>query len=193
MKNLNKIINIILVSLTCVVATIFIFGAFKKSNFYTKSADKSAIYKTDQSSFSENTASVPAQNVQDELTNKYMKELQARLKKDELESANQIKKVRIVVKNVKNKNDDWSQVSAEQQVTKNDQFESRQTSSVAKGNSGSVYDGVTITKDNAAEFVETARKNGYHVILSSNYEVVSVTPIMNTKGISDSFETNPEN
>lgn len=189
MKNLNKIINIVLVLLSCLVAAIFIFGTLKKSN-----STSEPVQKIDQSSVSsvKKDRVVTAPSPQDELTNKYMKELQLKLKKEELEASNQIKKSRNYQR-PKTKNDDYTQLPADQQISKDVPFESRETSSVEKSPSGTSFGGVAITKETAAEFIETARKNGYHVVLSESYEVISVTPILNTKGRDDSFQTIPEN
>jgi hypothetical protein len=192
MKNLNKIINIILVLLSCLVAVIYIFGSFKKSSL--NSSDKLIVQRIDQSSVSGKEKSVKAPEVssQDELTNKYMKELQLKLKKEELEASNLIKKAQNYQR-PKSKNDDWTQVPVDQQISKDHPSETREIGSVEKSPAGTSFGGVAITKETAADFIETARKNGYHVILSDTYEVISVTPIMNTKGRSDSFETNPGN
>ena len=86
MKDINKLINTILVAMSVVVAAIFIFGVFNK-----KSQPEN---RTDQSSMREvNT---------DELTNKYIKELQGKLKQEELNSINQIKKTQQTHSAVKN-------------------------------------------------------------------------------------------
>lgn len=189
MKNLNKIINIVLILLSCLVAAIFIFGTLKKSN-----STSEPIQKIDQSSvsFSKTSKETAVPTPQDELTNKYMKELQLKLKKEELEASNQIKKARNYQRS-KTKNDDFTQVPVEQQISKDVQYESRETSSIEKSPSGISFGGVVITKETAADFIQTARKNGYHVVLSEAYEVISVTPILNAKGMDDSFQTVPEN
>ena len=192
MKHLNKIINIILGSLCCVVASVFIFGYFKKTNISRFDSEKSVVYKTDQSSVSQNATNQKL-NTQDELTDKYMKELQLKLKKSEREAASEIKKTNQYPNLKKPKDEDWSNVSSDQQISKENQFENRGTSSVSRPQGIPQFGGTQINKDNAAEFIETARKNGYYVELSNSFEVINVTPIMNTKGINDSFETNPEN
>lgn len=166
MRDLNKIINTILVTVSGIVALIFAVGLFKKNV---------QVEKTDQSSFREvNT---------DDLTNKYIKELQIKLKQNEIDSLAQVKKTQIPKPVEKTKDEDWSKVPLEQQISR----EGVSTRNAA----GSVSGGTVINKENAAEFIATARKNGYHVVLSPNYEVISITPLLNTQNLDDSFETHP--
>lgn len=176
MKDMNKLINTILITVSGLVAVIFIFGVLKKNSHVE--------HRTDQSSMGETNT--------DDLTNKYIKELQGKLKKEEQESLNQIKKAQ-QAKPMRPKDEDWSQVPIEQQISRDGaidgQAELQKIQRSAAG--GASFGGTTITKENAAEFIATARKNGYHVVLSPSYEVISITPIMNTQGIDESFETNP--
>ena len=167
MKNLNKIINTLLVTVSGIVAVIFIVGVLKKNS--------SVEQRTDQSSMGEVNS--------DDLTNKYIKELQSKLKQDERESLKQIKKAQQAKPINLPKDEDWRQVPIDQQISKD--------VAVERTAAGASFGGTVINKDNAAEFIATARKNGYHVVLSSAFEVISITPIMNMRNIDESFETNP--
>lgn len=174
MKNFGKLLNTLLLSLSLVVAAIFIYGALKPSD-----------HKVDQIEQSSVSLKKPARSLseQDELTNKYMKELQNKLRKDELEQVQELKKAQEVQKNQNAKDDDWTKIPLEQQISKDGPADDTE-------NDRSVA-GIRLNKDTAAEFVETARKNGYHVVLSNTYEVLSIAPILNSKGINDTLETNP--
>lgn len=179
MKNISKIINILLVSLSCLVAGIFIFGILKPTE-----------NKIDQSSLDSPKKSLVSQlENQDEMTNKYMKELQIKLRKAQLESDNELKNAQNYQKTAP-KDEDWTKVPIEQQISKDGEWV-ESPGGMTRSTAGVRSSGINLNKDNAAEFIETARRNGYHVILSDTYEVISVTPIMNTKGINDSFETHP--
>jgi surface antigen len=167
MKDMNKLINTILITVSAIVAVIFIGGVLKKNNQVEQ--------RTDQSSMRESNP--------DDLTNKYIKELQGKLKQEEQESIKQIRKAQQTQPLAKPKDEDWRQVQAVE-----NRAEIRQ---IDRSAAGASFGGTTINKDNAAEFIATARKNGYHVVLSPTYEVISITPIMNTQGINESFETNP--
>ena len=167
MKDLNKIINSLLFTVSGIVAVIFIVGVLQKN--------PPAEQRTDQSSMGEINS--------DDLTNKYIKELQNKLKQDERESLKQIKKAQQAKPIGSPKDEDWRQVPIEQQISKD--------VAVERSAAGSSFGGTAITKDNAADFIATARKNGYHVVLSAAFEVISITPIMSTRNIDELFETNP--
>lgn len=167
MKDFNKLINTMLIAVSGIVAVIFIFGVLKKNSSEVEQ-------RTDQSSLRGTNS--------DDLTNKYIKELQGKLKKDEQTSLNQIKKAQ-QAKPVRARDEDWRQVPIEQQISRDGAVER-----TAAGNS---FGGTKINKDNAADFIATARKNGYHVVLSPSFEVISITPIMNAQGVDESFDPNP--
>lgn len=176
MKDMNKLINTILITVSAIVAVIFIGGVLKKNNQVEQ--------RTDQSSMRESNP--------DDLTNKYIKELQGKLKQEEQESIKQIRKAQQAQPIARPKDEDWRQVPIEQQISRDQAVESRaEVRQVDRSAAGASFGGTTINKDNAAEFIATARKNGYHVVLSPTYEVISITPIMNTQGVNESFETNP--
>lgn len=176
MKDMNKLINSILITVSGIVAVIFIFGFFKKN--------AEPVHRTDQSSMRESSS--------DDLTNKYIKELQGKLKQEEQDSMNQIRKAQQAKPIARPKDEDWRQVPIEQQISRDQAVDNRaELRQVERSAAGTSFGGTTITKENAAEFIATARKNGYHVILSPTYEVISITPIMNTQGVDESFETNP--
>ncbi len=168
MKDMNKIINFILISVTGLVVIIFVFGFLKKSEI---------IQRTDQSSISDLNP--------DDQTNKYIKELQIKLKQEERDSAAALKLAQKMKPLEKPKDDDWRQVPLDQQISPEEVVAIERTTATA------TFGGTSITKDNAAEFIATARRNGYHVILSPSYEVISITPIMNTHKKSEIFDTNP--
>ncbi len=166
MKNMNKLINTILITVSFVVAIIFVVGFFKKNT---------PVQRIDQSSMSHlNT---------DDLTNKYIKELQGKLKQEQKESLNALKKAQQYKPVDRPKDEDWRQVPIEQQISRD--------GAVDRSAAGVFFGGTAINKENAADFIATARKNGYYVVLSPTYEVISITPIMNTQNIDESFETNP--
>lgn len=176
MKNINKLVNTILIAVSSVVAIIFAVGLLKQNH-----PEVTPTHKLDQSSFGN----------PDEVTNKYIKELQTKLKQDEQESIKQIRKAHTYKRWSKAKDEDWTKVPIEQQISRNEDLGTRaelQTSE--RQAAGASFGGTTINKDNAEEFIATARRNGYHVVLSNSYEVISITPIMN-KEINDSFETSP--
>ena len=175
MKDMNKLINTMLITVSGIVAVIFIFGVLKK-NSQTEQ-------RTDQSSMRESSS--------DDLTNKYIKELQGKLKQDEQNSINQIKKAQ-QAKPAKARDEDWRQVPIEQQISRDEAIDYRaEFQKIERSAAGASFGGTSINRDNAAEFIATARKNGYHVVLSPSYEVISITPIMNTQGVDESFDPNP--
>ena len=167
MKDLNKIINTLLITASVIVAVIFTIGVLKKNSPIEQRIDQSSMGEVNS----------------DELTNKYIKEFQHKLKQDERELVKQIKKAQQVKPMGLPKDDDWRQVPLEQQISKD--------VAVERTAAGSSYGGTAINKDNAADFIVTARRNGYHVVLSAAFEVISITPIMNTQNVEESFETNP--
>lgn len=167
MKDLNKIINTILITVSGIVAVIFIIGVLKKNSPLEQRMDQSSMGEVNP----------------DELTNKYIKEFQNKLKQDERELLKQIKKAQQIKPIGLPKDEDWRQVPIEQQISKD--------VAVERTAAGSSFGGTAINKDNAADFIATARKNGYHVVLSAAYEVISITPIMNTQNLDETFETNP--
>lgn len=179
MKSLNKIINTLLVAISVVVAAIFIFGVLKQPS------DNNI----EQSSTSNTQPTVNALTDRDELTNRYMKEIEAKLRKEQLDSANDLKRAQLLKTPPKSTDEDWSHVPLEQQISKDHSGDDRQeiTRSTAAENS----QGITLNKDTAKDFIEAARRNGYYVILSDTYEVISITPIRNNEGQYDSFETHP--
>ncbi len=168
---MNKLINSILITVTASVAVIYVLGLFKMND--------APVTRTDQSSLREDVH-------RDELTNKYIKEIQGKLKQEERDAKQLMLKALQYKDMVKPKDDDWSKVPVQQQITR-DQAVDLQKSD--RNTAGTLNGAITITKDNAAEFIATARKNGYHVVLSATYEVISVTPMMNTRGVNESFET----
>ncbi|MBC7457121.1 MAG: hypothetical protein H7235_02500, partial [Bdellovibrionaceae bacterium] len=76
---MNKLINTILITVSGIVAVIFIFGVLKKNSQVEN--------RTDQSSMRESSS--------DDLTNKYIKELQGQLKQEERESIKEIRKAHL--------------------------------------------------------------------------------------------------
>jgi LAS superfamily LD-carboxypeptidase LdcB len=172
MKDMNKLINTVLIAVTVIVAVIFVVGVFKNNDPVTR---------TDQSSMSDEVN-------HDDLTNKYIKELQGKLKQEEKDAKELMRKAQQIKPAVKPRDEDWRQVPVEQQISRDQAVEVQKSD---RGTAGSVNGATTITKENATEFIATARKNGYHVILSPTYEVISVTPIMNTRNVDESFETHP--
>lgn len=174
-KSLNKVLNYLIAAGVVIVAAIFINSFSKKNDL-----DKEAV-QYDQSSMSIDK--------QQEAASNYMKELQYQQKRQEIKSLENLKRIQEIKRYVDKERDRQGvQVPREQQITKEQsevtpraQLETRTTSST---------EGVVIGKENAQDFIETARRNGYHVILSPNYEVISITPIMNSNR-QDSFESNP--
>lgn len=176
-KNLNKILNYAIAVATVFVAAVYLNNLNKKSH--------REIAQYDQSS-----TGMPVDR-QQEIASKYMKELQAQLKKEEIKSLENLKKIQEIKKYVDQERDRQAAYGPkEQQITKEreESFVELEKRSAASG-SGS-QGAVLLNKDTALEFIETARRNGYHVELSPQYEVISITPIMK-KDRQDSFDTNP--
>lgn len=176
MKDMNKLINTILITVSGIVAVIFIFGVLKKNVLVEQRTDQSSMRESDS----------------DDLTNKYIKELQGKLKQEEREALKQIKKAQQSKPIEHARDEDWRQVPIEQQISRDEAADGRaELQKIERSAAGATFGGTSINKNNAADFIATARKNGYHVVLSPSYEVISITPIMNTQGIDESFETNP--
>lgn len=181
MKSINKIINTLLVTASLVVGGIFIYGSFNQST------DQAM----DQSSVGTEASVVDLHSDRDELTNRYMKEIQSKLRKEKLESANALKRAERNQPPRKVKDEDWSHIPLEQQITKDYSDDNRQE--IIRSTAGSQSDGIKLNKHTAKEFIQAARRNGYHVILSEAYEVISITPIRNTNGEYDSYESHESN
>ncbi len=181
MKSINKIINTLLVIASLVVGGIFIYGSFNQS------ADQAI----DQSSVGTEASVEDLHSDRDELTNRYMKEIQSKLRNEKLQSAKDLKRAQLNQPPRKIKDEDWTHIPLEQQITKDYSNDDRQE--ITRSTAGNQSDGVKLNKHTAKEFIQAARRNGYHVILSETFEVISITPIRNTTGEYDSYESHESN
>ncbi len=179
MKFMSRFLNLIIALTFCIVMGIFSFGYFNKKEIKNDSTP----FQTDQSSLKDSDA----------LSNKYMQELQNKLRNQQIESINLIHKAPMATKlnerKLPVKDEDFTQNSLEEQIKPH---ESREVSVYNEKNKFSDF---AITKENAQEFIETAKRSGYHVILSENFEILSMTPIIKNKklNLNDSFEvTDPQ-
>ncbi len=137
----------------------------------------------------------------DELVNKYMKETQIVVLKQERESIHKIKSqnIQITQSKLKNKEISPSEIPIEKQIAKNYSLTDEQ--SLTETFDQKTYDiqiakteDLQSKKEYAREFIANARKNGYHITLSEDLQVTSVQPIRkptNQPNDNDTFETDP--
>lgn len=171
MKFSKQFLNYAIVSSAVIVAVIFLSGFFqnkkKMNNFIEQSS-----YRDDKN-----------------LTNKYMQDLNLKLKNEELRVFQLQQQVQreseLKAMSKKNQNEDWSKVNVEKQIQKQERLP---VSDSISNSADRKFSNISLNKDNAQEFIEMARKNGYFVELSETFEIISITPIIQSQKMNDSFE-----
>jgi len=140
----------------------------------------------------------------DELVNKYLKQGSLELNRQKLESLNKIRSNVIddSVAKTKMKEVSPEAIPIEMQIAKDksistsngqglsDEFNQKYNQYLTNQIADAQY-----RKEYAKQFIENARKNGYHITLSDEMEVTSVKPIRQPTNQNDteSFESQPSN
>lgn len=189
MKWLNQFLNYIIFFVTTVCIVIFGYVYLQKTE---KIESKNKIN------------SLAVQISTDDIVNKYMKETQIDLQKQQRDSVYKIKSTQVSIQPNKNPTKEISpaEIPIERQIVKNiSAVDNRQT--LDEGFNQKSYDlqvsniqDEQAKKNYAKEFIANARKNGYHITLSEDMQVTSVTPIRkptNQPDDNDTFEAEPAN
>jgi glutamine cyclotransferase len=189
MKWINKFLNTILFFAVTICVGVFGYIYFQK----TSAPKNLKVSESVHSSLSP-----------EELVNKYMQESSSELQRQKLESANKIKSttIPIEISKLKEKEINPSDIPIEQQIAKDTASVSPQTTLTEDFNQKSWQSQVQNIqsaeekKQYAKEFIENAKKNGYHITLSDDLQVTSVKPIRkptNQQNDTDTFESEPSN
>lgn len=128
----------------------------------------------------------------DEVVNKYMQQTATQIMRDQVSSraAIQLQLSRpIVVKKDTKPEIKPEDIPAEQQIWKSSQLKAEPTGQ-ASAETLKAQDDLD-KKEFARQYIENARKDGYHVILSPDLKVLSVTPIRQPSQFQDSTESFP--
>lgn len=190
MKWINQFLNFIL--FFTVTACIGIFGYIYLEKIKNTESEK-------------NISTLATPQSPEDLVNKYMKETQTNLKKQEHESIYKIQSMNIQNEVIKQKNNkeaaSSSEIPIEQQIAKSDLTNANQT--LTENFDQKFYESQVLRiqdeqakKDYAKEFIANARKNGYHITLSDDLQVTSVKPIRkptSQPNDNDTFEAEPSN
>lgn len=170
MKNLNSLLNILLFFVVGISAGIFYIG-FKKEKVSQKQ----------ESSFEQSSLS-PSKESTDEVVNHFLKEMDRKKRLEEFKTFKDVRNnedLKKLNQELTKENMDFSHIPLEEQI-----------SPAYKQETPKFQIPGGINSSNAREFVEAARQNGYEVILSENYEVISVRPI-NKRNVNDVHEVYP--
>lgn len=193
MKWANKFINYILFFSFCICIGIFSYVYFLKSNQNISKAEVESLKKIPDATVSP-----------EDLVNKYMKQGALALQKQKFNSVNKINSKVIDADLVKNqiKEVDPSKIPIELQIKKNDPVSDRGQNLTDEFNIKAYKAQIKSATDSQAkieyakQFIENARKDGYHITLSEDLQVTSVTPIRkptNQSSDEDTFESDPSN
>ncbi len=187
MKWINKFLNYIL--FFSFAACISIFGYI----YHSYSAQK----KIEMQKIVDSKKPTP-----DELVNKYLKQGSLDLNRQKLESLNKIRSNEIDESLTKSKAKEISpeDIPIEMQIAK-DKSNSATSGQGLSDEFNQKYNQYQIEKiadeqsrkEYAKQFIENARKNGYHITLSDDMEVTSIKPIRQptNQNDSESFESQP--
>lgn len=171
MRHINQILNSIIVIVLLIAVGIFSYGFLKKKPQQVSQK----IEKTDFSSLKEVNS--------DEIANKYLKEVQLKMKMEQLEAYKSIKiknELNAIPKSVKN--DDFSQIPADQQITKDHVL--------PRNVSGQISNIPTqLNAENVNDFIKAAKDSGYDVQINDKFEVISITPRQSQKSIRPDFDS----
>lgn len=191
MGQMNKILNYLLWASGLV--TVAIFVNIYKNKYDSKTAPV-AQYETNHSSYS-------IENKPDEKVNQYMLEVQQKLQRQQLQTSVNIKNAAAQPVRAQNaeKEIDPMSIPVEQQIWRDPAQEPSSGALPSNQiNQKSYQDQVNnlqteqARKQYAREFIENARKNGYHIKLSNTLEVISVEPIRDPQSQpEDTFESHP--
>ncbi len=183
MKWINQFLNYILFVVIAICLGIFGSIYFEKSN--------------------QNEKSVQKKLSPDDLVNKYMKQAQADIAKQERDSVNKIKSTLSQNKlpQTKSKDISMSDIPVEKQIAKDNSMAGDQSLTETfdrKSYESQAYqiEDQQAKKEYAKTFIENAKKNGYHITLSDDLQVTSVKPIRkptNQANDNDTFESDPSN
>lgn len=174
MKKLNLFLNIIIGGL------IFIFFLSYLNAKYQLFYNKPKVYKNDLSSIDS-----------EKVINKYLKQTADKIVLDRRETKKILdealkKQIQLLSQVPKSKNQ-ISQLPLEQQISKN--TENASFSQIVQNSEMNDFE----RQEYARQFIENARKGGYHIELSRDLKVISVTPLRLPSQDVDSFEILPSN
>lgn len=180
MKNLSQILNIFI--LLAVVATGIIFW----HGYQLRHPSEQTIDLSSES------------KVQESRVNKYMQEVQARLKQEERESKTRMLK-RVQAHLEKPAETDPKKVPVENQIWKDPDLEKERSQTLNERVHERLYEEnqqrleeARLRKEYKQQVIENARRDGFQIQLSDNLEIISITPIRQPSG-DDTFETHPSN
>jgi len=174
MKTLNQFLNYL------IAAVVIGFGAFYFLQFKKDNADRKVA----------NALPTKPVNV-DDVVNKYMKQTADQMVREQVNSQLAIRQQLsrpIVIKKEKTAEVNPEDIPADQQIWKDSRF--KNSANEPKPVDPKVQEELA-KKEFARQYIENARKDGYHVILSPDLKVLSVTPIRQPSQTNDSVESFP--
>ncbi|MFZ3230402.1 MAG: hypothetical protein WA160_09365 [Pseudobdellovibrio sp.] len=181
MKKLSRYLNYL------ILAVVFVYGIFYFTDF------KKIIFKREIATV-ENKK--PAADV-DEVVNKYIKQTANQILRDQLDTQIAVKRQLNKPMKINNTAEiNPEDIPAEQQIVKESQLkDAMQSDGSGKSEQFEAQrkQDELDKKEYARQYIENARKEGYHVVLSADLKVISVTPIRKPSQDSDSNELFPSN
>jgi hypothetical protein len=162
------------------------YGAFYYLNSKRPGADRKVA----------NTEVKKAINV-DDVVNKYIKQTADQMARDQLNSQiilrQELQKPLLLKKPTATTEVNPEDIPADQQIWKDSQTSGNSPKSYEKESAEKIKQlDEQDKKEYARQYIENARKDGYHVVLSPDLKVLSVTPIRRPSQSSDSVESFPE-
>lgn len=191
-SDLKQILNLSILFVVATLGFMFLRTGTDSSVSSSESDIEDSIGEAHQSSFAYNKHG-KGQSALDDKVNEYMHEVQKKLTVAELRSLNQLHGLgpqpKAPPKKIEDLETDPSKVSRNQQIWKEAEQSQKDIIQRRIQEEEKLKQATEQAKRQyASEFIENARRNGYHITLSPSMEVLSVEPIKNPGQDYDSLD-----